>query len=133
MSNHGIRNEPPAGERVEPHQARAADPAPEAQNPIPLPNNHLLPLNIRLDRSNYTIWRSLVLAAVRAYDLDGYVLGHHPQPPEFLAGNILNLAFQNWMRFDHFLMHWLMNSVTEHMLGHVINCNTSHEIWTTFP
>ncbi|KAM6549128.1 hypothetical protein CsatB_020804 [Cannabis sativa] len=82
MSNHGnnanspgIRVEPPAEERIDPQQARAVELAPEAPNPIPLPNNHLLPLNLRLDRSNYTIWRYLILVAIRAYDLDAYVLG----------------------------------------------------------
>uniref|UniRef100_A0A803NF93 Reverse transcriptase Ty1/copia-type domain-containing protein n=1 Tax=Cannabis sativa TaxID=3483 RepID=A0A803NF93_CANSA len=99
MSNHGntsgpgIRLDPPAEERIDQQQARAAEPVLEAPNLIPLPNNHLLPLNLR---------------------------------------NTPNPAFHNWIRLDQFLMHWLMNSVFEHMLGHVINCRTSHEIWTTF-
>uniref|UniRef100_A0A803QE07 Reverse transcriptase Ty1/copia-type domain-containing protein n=1 Tax=Cannabis sativa TaxID=3483 RepID=A0A803QE07_CANSA len=92
MSNHGnnasgpgIRIEPPTEERIDPHQARATEPAPEAPNLVPLPNSQLLPLNLRLDRSNYIIWRSLVLAATQAYDLDGYILGLLSQPPQFLA------------------------------------------------
>uniref|UniRef100_A0A803NU16 Retroviral polymerase SH3-like domain-containing protein n=1 Tax=Cannabis sativa TaxID=3483 RepID=A0A803NU16_CANSA len=49
-----------------------------AEAPLVLPKNNLLPLNLRLDRSNYTFWPSLVLAAARAYNLDGYILGNTP-------------------------------------------------------
>uniref|UniRef100_A0A803NUX0 CCHC-type domain-containing protein n=1 Tax=Cannabis sativa TaxID=3483 RepID=A0A803NUX0_CANSA len=106
-------------------------PANEAP-PAGLPNNNLLPLNLRLDRSNYTFWRSLVLTAVRAYNLDGYILGTLHQPPQFLEGNISNPEYLQWLRFDPFLMHWLMKPVSEPMLGHIINCQSSHEIWSTF-
>uniref|UniRef100_A0A803PMY8 Retrotransposon Copia-like N-terminal domain-containing protein n=1 Tax=Cannabis sativa TaxID=3483 RepID=A0A803PMY8_CANSA len=103
---------------------------PNAAAPAALPNNNLLPLNLRLDRSNYPLWRSLVLAAVRAYNLDGHLLGTNPQPQRNLAGNTPNPAFQQWIRLDQFIMHWLMNSISEAMLAHVIHCQTSAEIWT---
>ena len=75
----------------------------QAPDPAGLPNNALLPLQLRLDRNNYSYWRALVLAATRAYGLDGFVLGTTPSPPEFLAGNRPNPAFQQWHRFDQFL------------------------------
>uniref|UniRef100_A0A803QH79 Retrotransposon Copia-like N-terminal domain-containing protein n=1 Tax=Cannabis sativa TaxID=3483 RepID=A0A803QH79_CANSA len=125
MSNNGERRvDAPEQERAQQQNQRIA--------PFALPNNNLLPLNLRLDRNNYTIWRSLALAVVRAYDLDGHVLGARPTPPETLAGNTPNPEYQQWMRFDQFLMHWLMNSVSDNMLGHVIHCRTSAEIWNTF-
>ena len=108
-----------------------APPPPPAIDPVGLPNNALLPLNLRLDRSNYSYWRVLVLAAIRAYNLDGFVLGHTPPPPPVLPGNVPNIAFYNWTRLDQFIMHWLMNSMTESILGLVLNCNTSSEIWST--
>uniref|UniRef100_A0A803QHZ4 Retrotransposon Copia-like N-terminal domain-containing protein n=1 Tax=Cannabis sativa TaxID=3483 RepID=A0A803QHZ4_CANSA len=104
----------------------------EAQVPPYFPNNNLLPLNLRLDRSNYTYWRTLVLAAVRAYNLDGFLLGTNPPPPQLTAGNVPNSAYHQWLQLDQFLMHWMMNSITEPMLGYVINCRTSSEIWTVF-
>ena len=102
-----------------------------AIDPVGIPNNTLLPLTIRLDRSNFSYWRALVLAAVRAYNLEGYILGTIPTPPPFLAGNDPNPAFQNWIRLDQFLTHWLFNSMTEMMLGHVLRCQSSAEIWMT--
>uniref|UniRef100_A0A803Q8Y1 CCHC-type domain-containing protein n=1 Tax=Cannabis sativa TaxID=3483 RepID=A0A803Q8Y1_CANSA len=99
---------------------------------VALLNNNLLPLNLRLDQSNYTFWRSLVLAATRAYNLEGYILGTIPPPPQILKGNIPNPDFLQWQRFDQFLIHWLMNSISEQMLGHVINCQSSSEVWNFF-
>ena len=108
------------------------DPLPRTpiQEPSALPSNSLLPLTLRLDRTNYSYWRALVMAAVRAYNIEGYLLGTIPAPPAMLPGNIPNPAHFNWHRFDQFIVHWLMNSVTEPMLGHIVRCRTSAEIWT---
>lgn len=109
---------------------RAQPPPPPAINPAGLPNGALLPLQLRLDRNNYSYWRALVLAATRAYGLDGYILGSNIPPPSLLPGNRPNPAYQQWIRFDQFLMHWLMNSISEVMLGHIIHCRSSFQIWT---
>ncbi|PON91706.1 hypothetical protein TorRG33x02_125370, partial [Trema orientale] len=44
----------------------------------------LAPLSIKLDRTNYSFWRSQVLPAVRAHDLEGFLLGTVPCPPRFV-------------------------------------------------
>ena len=75
------------------NEAPAPAPAPAsamAVDPVGLPNNHLLPLHLRLDRNNYSYWRALVLAAVRAYELDGHILVTNPIPPMMLPGNVCN-------------------------------------------
>ena len=100
----------------------------QAADPIGLPNNNLLPLTLRLDRSNYSFWRALVLAAVQAYNIDGSFLGTVLPPPRVLEGNILNPHYAHWLRLDQFLMHWLMNSISENMLGHIVHCHSSAEI-----
>lgn len=106
--------------------------APMALDPIPLPNNSLLPLNLRLDRSNYSYWSVLALAATRAYNLDGYLLGTITQPHPTVPGtNQPNPAYIQWLCFDQFLMHWLLNSISQMLLGHVLRCRSSAEIWNT--
>uniref|UniRef100_A0A803P6J6 CCHC-type domain-containing protein n=1 Tax=Cannabis sativa TaxID=3483 RepID=A0A803P6J6_CANSA len=107
-----------ASKGTEPSTRSNTPKAPSAAVEIPLflPNNNLLPLTLRLDRSNYTFWRSLVLAATRAYNLDGYILGTNPPPAQTIAGNNPNPDYAQWIRLDQFLMHWLMNSITEHIL-----------------
>ena len=98
------------------------DPLQRNHDQLGLPNNSLLPLTLHLDRSNYSYWRALVLTVVRAYNVDGIILGSIPSPPPHLAGNILNFAYNQWIRLDQFLMYWIMNSINEPMLGHIVHC-----------
>ena len=36
-----------------------------------------------------------------------------------------------WIRTDQALMVWLLGSITETMLGHVVRCTSSQQIWST--
>lgn len=101
----------------------------------------LTPLSIKLDRNNYSFWRSQVLPAVRAYDLEGFLLGTVPCPPRFVdnttdgpvPGEVrqINVGFALWLRADQLLVSWLLNSISESMFGHVVRCTSSFEIWST--
>ena len=92
-----------------------------------------LPLaSIRLNRSNYNLWRSQILPTVCAYDLENYLLGTVTPPVKFVNDqSTVNPAYSQWLRLDQFLLSWLLSSISESMLGHVVNCNSSSEIWTT--
>ncbi|KAF4350088.1 hypothetical protein G4B88_008488 [Cannabis sativa] len=64
--------------------APAPAPAPAAPAlPTPL-LQPLAPITIRLDRDNYPYWRSQFVPTVRAHDLDGFLFGTRPCPPQFL-------------------------------------------------
>ncbi|KAF4388878.1 hypothetical protein G4B88_012637 [Cannabis sativa] len=52
------------------------------------PFESLAPLTIKLERANYPYWRSQALPALRAHDLEGYVLGTKPCPPQFVDNTI---------------------------------------------
>ena len=52
--------------------------------PLTLPSI-LPPVSVKLDRSNYVLWKSQVLPTVRAYDLEGFLLGTKSQPFETLS------------------------------------------------
>ncbi|XP_062081291.1 uncharacterized protein LOC133786093 [Humulus lupulus] len=86
-SNSGSASSPSA------HIEAPVDPPPAVTHAA-LPNNNLILLNLRLDRTNYTYWRSLVLFAVCAYNLEGYVLGTIPTPPANLA--VLDFSLCLW-------------------------------------
>ncbi|KAF4386292.1 hypothetical protein G4B88_003509 [Cannabis sativa] len=43
-------------------------------NPVSILQS-LAPLTLKLDRGNYTFWKSQVLPSLRAHDLEGFVLG----------------------------------------------------------
>ena len=121
-----------ASQGTAPSVADNAQLPPVAIDHVALPNNTLLPLHLRLDRNNFSYWRVLVMAALRAYNLDGYVLGTIPQPPPTIHGSDQpNPHHSHWIRFDQFITHWILNSISENMLAHVVRCRTSAEIWTT--
>ena len=69
---------------------------------------------------------------VRAYDLENYLLGTVTPSVKFVNDqSTVNPAYSQWLRLDQFLLNWLLSSIFESMLGHVVNCNSSSEIWTT--
>ena len=39
--------------------------------------------------------------------------------------------FLYWTRYDQFLVSWLIGSIYEAMIGHVIWCTSTIEIWST--
>ena len=88
------------------------------------------PIGFKLDCSNYVLWKSQVLPIVRPYDLEGFLLGTKTQPSESLD-DYANPDFGHWHRLDQFLLGWLLLTVTESMLGHVLHCHTSYAVWKT--
>uniref|UniRef100_A0A803QQM7 Retrotransposon Copia-like N-terminal domain-containing protein n=1 Tax=Cannabis sativa TaxID=3483 RepID=A0A803QQM7_CANSA len=92
---------------------------------------------LQLNQNNYFFWRSQVLLAIRAHDLEGILLNQNsPQPrirqaPESTT-MVSNPGFNRWMHLDQFLLSGLMSTIFEYMIGHVVNCATAFEIWNTF-
>ena len=97
--------------------------------PLTLPSV-LPPVGVKLDRSNYVLWKSQVLQIVQAYDLEGFLFGTKTYPSESL-GDFANPDFVHWHRLYQFLLSWLLLTITESMLGHVLHCHTSYAIWKT--
>ncbi|KAK6159167.1 hypothetical protein DH2020_006481 [Rehmannia glutinosa] len=92
-------------------------------------------ISLRLDRSNYSYWKSQVLATVRVHGFDDYLLGTMPVPSKFLQSSsdalpTINPEYQVLMHRDAFLFSWLLSSMSESMLGHVNRCSTSADVWT---
>ncbi|KAF4374707.1 hypothetical protein F8388_020228 [Cannabis sativa] len=61
----------PAQTTTETHAPVQAAPA---TAPVSIFQN-LAPLTLKLDRGNYSFWKSQVLPALRAHDLEGFILG----------------------------------------------------------
>ena len=75
--------------------------SPTAYFSVTLPSA-LAPISIRLDRSNFTLRRSQILPAVRAYELEGFLIGTQSQP-RFINGSV-NSDYTHWCRLDQFLL-----------------------------
>ena len=46
------------------------------------------PFAMKLDRNNYSLWKTMVATVIRGHRLDGYINGLKPCPPEFLTSGI---------------------------------------------
>lgn len=96
-------------------------------NPTKLPT--LITLHIRLDRSNYTYWRSQILAIVRAHCFEDVLFCSAPPAAE--EGTSDSPVSLSWLRRDQFLLSWMLSSITDSMLGHVNRCAHSFQVWKT--
>ena len=99
---------------------------------------------IKLDRSNYTIWKSQILSTIRANGLESLLDGTRKCPNQFhnqeeaslssdrviVAEPQENPEFNNWKRQDQLLLSWLMSSISVEILSLVVNSNSSNELWT---
>lgn len=95
----------------------------------------LTPLTLKLDRTNYSFWKTQVIPALRAHNLEGFILGTNVCPPRFnnTTGVLnepkqVNLAFSLWVRTDQSIMSWLIKPLFEMIIGHVVRCSTSHQV-----
>ncbi|KAH9785453.1 retrovirus-related pol polyprotein from transposon RE1 [Citrus sinensis] len=91
--------------------------------------SYTFPTPIKLDRSNYLIWKMQVLASIQGNGLEGYIDGSITAP--YTDQRILNSEFVIWKRTDQQLLGWLLSSMTESVLGIVLGCKTSFEVWKT--
>ncbi|KAL5746839.1 hypothetical protein ACOSQ2_024136 [Xanthoceras sorbifolium] len=93
-------------------------------------------LPIKLSRDNYIYWKALVMPNIRAIKLEDFITGDRPCLSKFvetLASNdvdkelTLNPEFSAWKKYDQFLLGWLLSTISEGLIGFVIECWTSLE------
>ena len=93
---------------------------------------------IKLDRSNYMIWKSQILSSVRANDIEGFLDGSKICPSQFLDDKPRsssvdlreNPAYVTWKKQDQMLLGWLLSSISIEVLSLVVTSKTSFELWT---
>ncbi|KAK6146863.1 hypothetical protein DH2020_020732 [Rehmannia glutinosa] len=108
--------------------------------PIIQPQSQLV--TVKLNESNYLVWKQQIWAAIRGYGLEGYLTGSCPMPDEFTPSASdkeapkTNLSYLQWNRQDQLLASWLLSSLSKSILITTVGLNTSKEIWdclkTTF-
>lgn len=81
-------------------------------------------VSIKLDRTNYLLWRSQFEPLLISHDLMGLVYGSKPCPEQFnhdkdmkLTSTINIPKFQNWTRQDQNLLSWIRATLSEHVLS----------------
>ena len=94
---------------------------------------------VKLDRINYLIWRSQVLASIRGNRLECFINGTKSEPEQYLTRRtadgstqlIENPEFITWKSQDQTLLGWLLSSISEGTLGLVINLDSSYTLCKT--
>ncbi|KAL4367713.1 hypothetical protein GQ457_05G014590 [Hibiscus cannabinus] len=89
-------------------------------------------ISIRLDESNYLLWRQQVLSAIESLALESHVDGTKATPPQYVAVNgvrSVNPDFVAFKQQDSALCSWLLSSISPAILPSLVSCRTTVEIW----
>ncbi|KAL5758381.1 hypothetical protein ACOSP7_020992 [Xanthoceras sorbifolium] len=99
-------------------------------------------LPIKLDESNYIYWKTQILPAVNALDLESFIDETAVPPSQFIAVQVsngnggvrieqqLNPEYQKWKKSDQILLFWLISTLSQKVVGQVTKCKSSLEAWT---
>ncbi|KAF5482597.1 hypothetical protein F2P56_003155 [Juglans regia] len=87
-------------------------------------------VNIKLTIENFLLWKAQIVPFLKGHQLFGYVDGSIPSPTTFIDGNP-NPEHKKWVLQDQLLISILNSSLSDSVLSQVLDCTTSHEVWTT--
>ncbi|WVZ03529.1 hypothetical protein V8G54_024335 [Vigna mungo] len=82
-----------------------------------------VPINIKLDGSNYALWSQVAEMYISCKDKLGYIDGSFPPPSE------TDSAFGKWRTENAIVKGWLINSMDSALVGNFIRFPTTKEVW----
>ncbi|KAK8540679.1 hypothetical protein V6N13_026995 [Hibiscus sabdariffa] len=91
-------------------------------------------INVVLDDHNYLLWHQQVFLIVKTHRLQKFIDGNVSPPPQYITQNSqvrINPDFEAFEEQDGALATWLLSTVSESVLPHLIGLNTASEIWNT--
>lgn len=90
-------------------------------------------VSIRLDETNYLLWRSQFVPILVANDLYGYVDGSILPPPKIKKSaegkETSNPEFLSWRKTDQFVLSCINATLTQGILAQVLGDFTAYEVW----
>ncbi|MBA0670592.1 hypothetical protein Goklo_025024 [Gossypium klotzschianum] len=90
-------------------------------------------ISVLLDDNTYLLWRQQVLLALKAYKLHGFLDEQQVPPTQFISdgdgGLRANPEFERFEQQDSALASWLLSSISQTILPHLIGMDTSAKIW----
>lgn len=109
-----------------------------APNPYPFPSNlHVVSsVTLKLNDSNYLLWKTQFEALLSSQKLLGFVNGQSLAPEATITTVVgeaqvvtPNPALETWRCSDQLVKSWLFGTLTEEVMGYVHNLETSREVW----
>ncbi|KAK2979066.1 hypothetical protein RJ640_026016 [Escallonia rubra] len=90
---------------------------------------------LKLDATNYILWKSQFIPVLISHDLLGYIDGTFPCPPQYISDSngqvVVNLAYTAWVCTDQSLLSWINATLTKDILQEVHELTSSRDVWLT--
>ncbi|CAL2278094.1 unnamed protein product [Prunus armeniaca] len=87
---------------------------------------------IKLQATNYLLWKNLFLPILRKFKMLGLDTGDEPSPRTILdssGSTIENPAFDLWYDKDQSLMIWIISTLSSDLLSHTVGIESSRALW----
>lgn len=110
----------------------------EQNDPYPFPTGtHVISsVTIKLNDSNYLLWKTQMESLLRSQKLLGFVNGQIPPPAQQVTTTVNdvpvltpNPQFNAWVCTDQLIVSWIFGTLTEEVIGTVHCLTTSHDVW----
>lgn len=89
-----------------------------------------IPISTKLNRSNFLAWKSQITLALHGHDLFHFLTDDPPAEKLSVNGVLTtNPKFSHWRRQDQLILTWLRSSLSDTILGQVVSCDTSADLW----
>ncbi|KAI3935864.1 hypothetical protein MKW92_042353 [Papaver armeniacum] len=108
--------------------------SPHYETTTTFPFQHITQLiSLKLDDTNFLIWKNQMEPILISTDLIGYVDGSITSPPEFIKdgeSEILNPAYFKWRKWDKYVLSCLNSTFSDSLSCSVLGCTTAAEVWS---
>ncbi|KAK9100305.1 hypothetical protein Scep_023735 [Stephania cephalantha] len=91
-------------------------------------------ITMKLDDTNFLLWKATVVPVIERYDLDGYLFGSLPCLKKVFEDGSLNPEYKFWFSRDRMLYGWLMTTLSKDVASNIVNPmikQTAHQLWMT--
>ncbi|BFG31253.1 hypothetical protein CerSpe_175270 [Prunus speciosa] len=92
-------------------------------------------LSLKLTPTNYLLWTIQFEPILISHDLEGFIDGSDVAPPSKIivdnnSTSQPNPKYLTWRKRDQMLRSWIIASLSEDVLPHIVGTSTSSEAWT---
>ncbi|KAK6158699.1 hypothetical protein DH2020_006013 [Rehmannia glutinosa] len=110
----------------------SSSPVTQSQIQVIQPQNQVV--TVKLNDSNYLLWKMQVLTVVKGCGLLGYLTGAISAPTQFIVNTEtnetkINPEFESFTKQDQLLASWMLSSLSESVLILVVGLDSSADIW----
>ncbi|KAJ8615218.1 hypothetical protein MRB53_034590 [Persea americana] len=88
---------------------------------------------IKLDSTNFLLWKSLFRPILRNHHLEHFIDGSTPVPPREITtvdGKMTpNHAFFAWFEWDQMLLSWINATLSDSALPYIVGKDTANDAW----